>query len=141
MAVHVLQVRIIAVDGDKCVLEKRFFLMWQIHNQLVKYANRQLNKLRNERAYIDAKRAYVPLKKELDKLESADKPDKDKISALEQDVAKYADIMYGRVKEFSLTDGGLKAYAKVMQHRFNDKNQRNPVISITGGIWGFLPQP
>lgn len=63
MAVHVLQVRIIAEDGDKCVLEKRFFLMWQIHNQLVKYANRQLNKLRNDRAYIDAKRSYIPLKK------------------------------------------------------------------------------
>ena len=27
------------------------------------------------------------------------------------------------------------------ESRFNDKNQRNPVISITGGIWGFLPQP
>lgn len=138
MAVHVLQVRIIAEDGDKCVLEKRFFLMWQIHNQLVKYANRQLNKLRNDRAYIDAKRAYIPLKKELDKLESADKPDKDKISALEQDVAEYSDIMYSRVKEFSLTDGGLKAYAKVMQHRFKDHLTSQQVQKEATRVYGGI---
>ena len=43
MAVHVLQVRLIASDGDKCVIEKRFRLMWHIHNETAKYAIRQLN--------------------------------------------------------------------------------------------------
>lgn len=37
MAVHVLQVQLITSDGDKCIIEKRFRLMWHIHNQLVNY--------------------------------------------------------------------------------------------------------
>lgn len=127
MAVHVLQVKILAEDGDKCVLGKRFFLMWQIHNQLVKYANRQLNKLRNDRAYIDAKRAYAPLKKQLDKLLSAKNLDTKTISALKKEIRAYAEILNDRIDFFRLTANDLEKYAKVMQHAFKNHLSSNQV--------------
>ena len=120
MAVHVLQVRLITSDGDKCVIEKRFRLMWHIHNQLAKYAIRQLHKLQRDRAYLDARWAYVPLKKQLDKLASAKEPDAKKISALQRKMKNYTTVMNDRIQFFGLTDGGLKASAKVMQHTFKN---------------------
>ena len=127
MAVHVLQVRLIASDGDKCVIEKRFRLMWHIHNETAKYAIRQLHKLQRDRAYIDAKRAYVPLKKQLDKMLSAKNPDMKKISSLKKEIGTYTKILNDRINFFCLTANDLEKYAKVMQHAFKNHLSSNQV--------------
>lgn len=93
MAIHVLQTKLIASDCDKCIIERRFRMMWHIHNESAKYTIRQLHKLQRDRAYIDAKRAYAPLKKQLDKLLSAKNLDTKKISALKKEIRAYAEIV------------------------------------------------
>ena len=61
---HTIRFLLLTTKEDSRILEKRFRMLWHIHNQTVKYAQKQLHKLMRDRAYIDARKERSALKLE-----------------------------------------------------------------------------
>ena len=59
---HTIRFLLLTTKEDSRILEKRFRMLWHIHNQTVKYAQKQLHKLMRDRAYIDARKERSALK-------------------------------------------------------------------------------
>ena len=128
---HVIRFLLLTTKEDNRILEKRFRMLWHIHNQTVKYAQKQLHKLMRDRAYIDARKEYSVLKPEVEKLqkrldeaEAQKKPAKrgewSRMEAMKKQLCELAAIMNERTEFFCLTKTGLESYVKVMQHRFKE---------------------
>lgn len=56
---HTIRFRMKLNKLDEEVLYQRFFLIWCIHNQLVKHAQKLMNVLHYDRTYIGLKKAYA----------------------------------------------------------------------------------
>ena len=126
---HTIRFLLLTTKEDDRILEKRFRMLWHIHNQTVKYAQKQLHKLMRDRAYIDARKERSALKpeaeklqKRLDEAEAQKKPakrgERSRLKAVKKRLRELTDIMNERIEFFCLTQTGLESYVKVMQHRF-----------------------
>ena len=62
---HVIRFRLQPAAWQKDELDKRFRTAWHIHNETAKYAQKCLNKLRNDRQYLNALAAYSEVSKKL----------------------------------------------------------------------------
>ena len=126
---HTIRFLLMTTKEDDRIPEKRFRMLWHIHNQTVKYAQKQLHKLMRDRAYIDAKKEYGVLKPEAEKLQkrldeaeaqkNPTKPEeRSRMEVMNKRLGELADIMNERIVFFCLTKTGLESYVKVMQRRF-----------------------
>lgn len=126
---HTIRFLLLTTKDDDRILEKRFRMLWHIHNQAVKYAQKQLHKLMRDRAYIDARKERSILKPEAEKLQKrldeteaqmkrVKRGERARMKAMNKRLGELADIMNERIAFFCLTQTGLESYVKVMQHRF-----------------------
>lgn len=126
---HTIRFLLLTTKEDDRILEKRFRMLWHIHNQTVKYAQKQLHKLMRDRAYIDVRKEYGALKpeaeklqKRLDEAEAQKKPakpgERSRMEAMQKLLNELEAIMSERTEFFCLTKTGLESYVKVMQRRF-----------------------
>ena len=126
---HTIRFLLLTTKEDSRILEKRFRMLWHIHNQTVKYAQKQLHKLMRDRAYIDARKERSALKleaaklqRQMDEAEAQKKPakrgERSKMEAMKKRLRELTNIMNERIEFYCLTQTGLESYVKVMQHRF-----------------------
>ena len=126
---HTIRFLLLTTKEDSRILEKRFRMLWHIHNQTVKYAQKQLHKLMRDRAYIDARKERSALKleaaklqRQMDEAETQKKPakrgERSKMEAMKKRLRELTNIMNERIEFYCLTQTGLESYVKVMQHRF-----------------------
>lgn len=129
---HTIRFLLLTHTYEDTVLDKRFRLLWHIHNQAVKFAQRRLHALFRDRAYIDAKKEYGSLQKQirslarrLETMEAGGVTDHKKHAAMKRELAAAKrsqkackDILNERIEHFELTQTGFDKYVTVMQHRF-----------------------
>ena len=109
---HVLELGLEISPSMTETADKRFFHIWRIHNQLVKFATKQINKLERDRMYVEAKKGYRDAS-----IEAAEGhlPADKKEELLKKKRAPFIKTMKERVSYFRLTKTDLESYAKVMR--------------------------
>lgn len=129
---HTIRFSLQTTAYEEHILEKRFRIVSHMHNETVKYAQRQLNTLRRDRAYIDAKKEYGQvlvridtLNRNLEKMKAGSNADRHKYAAMKQTLSAQkhrlrtlAEVLNGRIRSFSLTKTDFDRFVAVMQHRF-----------------------
>lgn len=110
---HVLRLKLKTSEYQEHELEKRFRCIWHIHNVAVKYAQKQLNKMRNDMGYIAVIREYIQCKNVLKKAKNkSEKKELDtKIKSLLAERQRY-------ILGYGLTKTEIEKFCKVQAFRF-----------------------
>lgn len=118
---HNLRVRLVTTRTDEHMIEKRYRMIWSIHNQAVKFAQRQINKLTRDREYIDARKAYGPVCAKIKRLKKSMRTESVKaaLKDAKKEKKRLKKILKARTEFFSLTQAGLYASVNKMQKRFS----------------------
>ena len=109
---HTIRFLLLTTKEESRILEKRFRMLWHIHNQTVKYAQKQLHKLMRDRAYIDARKERSALKleaarlqRQMDEAEAQKKPakrgERSKMEAMKKRLRELTNIMNERIEFFA----------------------------------------
>ena len=104
---HVVRFQLKPNTAEKRILEKRFFIMWHIHNVGVNYCIRKYTVLKHHQEYQSLLNTYIALLKK-DKLNAQDKILKKSISA-RMDAIRH---------EIGLTEYALSTYLKKCRTQF-----------------------
>lgn len=117
---HVLRLPLLTTESDKQILEKRFRCIWHVHNVVVKYAKKQLNKLFAEKEYTMARTAYYQVKEELNNFiangYANSNTEYKTLMAKKNDLVK---VMQAYTNRYHLTKNDLEKYAVVQSHKFS----------------------
>ena len=117
---HVLRLPLRPTESDKHILEKRFCCIWHVHNVVVKYAKKQLNKLFAEKEYTMARIAYYQVKEELCKLfDNDDNKLSNEHKTLMAKKNELIKVMQAYTNRYHLTKNDLEKYAVVQSHKFS----------------------
>ena len=117
---HVIRFRLRVAAWQKDELDKRFRAAWHIHNETVKYAQKCLNKLRNDRQYLDALAAYAEASKKLKSM--PDRKNKSKAAAkhkreLMLQKKEAAAILHEKVLAYGISRLDFYRFVSVMQRK------------------------
>ena len=115
---NVLRLPLLPTESDKHELEKRFRCLWHVHNIIVKYSKKQLNKLFSEKEYTMARIAYYQVKEEINSLHDTDQKSteyKDLVTKKNE----FIKIMQAYTNRYHLTKNDLEKYAKVQANKFS----------------------
>lgn len=139
---HTIRFPLKTTAYDKQMLEKRFRMLWHIHNQLIKEMQRRLHVLERDRISIDAKSQYLIYSKKLANMEATikkkEKPDKEelkKCAELRKQKNQYAKILNKRRIELNVTKAYLESYVQVMQHRFQKHISSQQAQKEVNRVW------
>lgn len=117
---HVLRLPLFTTESDKHILEKRFRCIWHVHNVVVKYAKKQLNKLFAEKEYTMARIAYYQVKEELSNFVASCYANRNNeyktLMAKKNELIK---VMQAYTNRYHLTKNDLEKYAVVQSHKFS----------------------
>lgn len=105
--------------SQKRLAEKRFRLMWRVHNQLAKHANSLINRMRHSRKYKQLAKAYKAAK------EAGD-------DALRRALGDEMDAMR---RQIGLTETAFEKYASVMQKRYSHHLSSHQVQKEADRVW------
>lgn len=98
---HVLKIPIILQSGDVELLNKRFMIMTNIHNVIVRHAQKLIRIVRRDKKY----------KKLLAKYKQCKKEDKEQRKEFSEQLNKIRE-------SYGLSESGLQSYAKKQQHKY-----------------------
>ena len=137
---HVIRFRLRVAAWQKDELDKRFRAAWHIHNETAKYAQKCLNKLRNDRQYLDALTAYSEASKKLKSI--PDKKSKGKAAARHKrelilQKKEAAAILHEKVLAYGISRSDFDRFASVMQKKMphlisSQQAQREAERVLTG---------
>lgn len=117
---HVLRLPLFTTESDKQILEKRFRSIWHVHNVVVKYAKKQLNKLFAEKEYTMARTAYYQVKDELcNFVANSDTNGNNEYKTLMAKKNELIKVMQAYTNTYHLTKNDLEKYAIVQSHKFS----------------------
>ncbi len=121
---HTIRFRLKLAAYEKDKLNKRFRIVWHMHNETVGYANRCLNKLFRDRQYIDAKKTYALVSEKLkrpEKSKCSDKAAKAHKRELLLQKKAAANIMNERTRACGISKTDFDKFVSVMQKAHRDK--------------------
>lgn len=117
---HVIRFRLQPAAWQKDELDKRFRTAWHIHNETAKYAQKCLNKLRNDRQYLNALAAYSEASKKLKSM--SDKRSMGRAAARHKrelilQKKEAAAILHEKVLACGISRSNFDRFASVMQKK------------------------
>lgn len=118
MPMHTLTLPLVTDKADADLLEKRFRMMRHIHNELVTHMQHRLNELVRDPEYCRLLTEYQDLRKEAERLQKQDKPDRSRIRAAAAKQKEVSDALTDRRCELRATKTECEAFVKPMQKRF-----------------------
>ncbi len=121
---YTIRFRLKLAAYEKEELNKRFRIVWHMHNETVSYAGRCLNSLFRDRQYIDARKNYGSVSEKLKKLEQVKHPDKSiknqKHELMSQKKAA-AGIMNERTRACGISKTDFDRFVAVMQKKHHNR--------------------
>lgn len=117
---HVIRFRLQPAAWQKDELDKRFRTAWHIYNETAKYAQKCLNKLRNDRQYLNALAAYSEASKKLKSM--SDKRSMGRAAARHKrelilQKKEAAAILHEKVLACGISRSNFDRFASVMQKK------------------------
>ncbi len=111
---HTITFLLKATPSDVQEMEKRIRALWHMHNELVKHAQRCINRMRNDRNYRDTLESYMEVSKHLKRKNLS--PDKKK--CLDAEKKDLSDKLSAIRIDNGLSTSDFEKYIAVMQRSF-----------------------
>lgn len=106
-------------DKNTCdILEKRFRMLWHMHNTLVRHMIHRLHALERDRAYIDLLKEYRLITTEISRIEKTKNPDRKELRVLRSYKKDLSAGLTARCNALGVSKDECESYIKKMQHRF-----------------------
>lgn len=117
---HTIRFRLKLAEYEKQELNKRFRIVWHMHNETVSFAQKRLNLLSRDRQYIDAMNSYVDASKKLKAIGKKARKGKDirtRMAALSKQKKEASAILNARISFYGLTKTDFDRFVSVMQKK------------------------
>lgn len=120
MPMHTLTLRLKADKVGRDLIERRFRMIWHIHNTLVKHMQHRLNALLRDGQYKALLSQYGETVAEISRLEKEAGPDKSRLRKLKSEKAARSKALAEHREGFLVSKTECESYVKVMQKRFKN---------------------
>lgn len=126
MANHILELKLNTECYQKHILDKRFNISEHIYNAVLKYAIKQLKRMRENKTYKQTLSHYLNIKT---------KHDKSKNKEVNKELKLYSSLLNDIRNSYNLTEYGLHSYVKIQQHMYKKHIDSNTSQKIATTVW------
>lgn len=126
MANHILELKLNTECYQKHILDKRFNISEHIYNTVLKYAIKQLKRMRENKTYKQTLSHFINIKTQLDKSKNKE---------VNKELKLYSSLLNDIRNSYNLTEYGLHSYVKIQQHMYKKHIDSNTSQKIATTVW------